>query len=246
MTDLSDLSCTQTTSGHYALGVAPELPLKPHKQAFAAATLRWVAFQLAMTTGIVAAMCSQRERLQSCVDDHRVIAMWIPVGLIFVFMIAMYCTERPWRLIWFGLFGAALAWVTGLTAIQYTPASVLLALGVTTGITILTSLCACYCARKGISLSGLGPALAPALGGLCLVGVIGIFVDISPMDQLIAGVSVLVFTGYLMYDIEQLYTRLEPGATALEDPIYAAATIYLDILNIFVNLLELLGRSDDD
>ena len=225
--------------------MCPDSVDKPDKLVFASATLRWVGFQLAMTTGIVAAMCSQRERLHQYILDHRILGLWFPVGLTFVCLLAMYCTERPWRLIYFALFGASLAWVTGASAILYTPASVLLALGVTTGITIITSLVACYCARNGISLSGLGPALAPALGGLCLVGIIGMFIDISPMNQAIAGATVILFTGYLMYDIEQLYTKLEPGATALGDPIYAAAAIYLDILNIFAGLLKLLGQSDD-
>jgi FtsH-binding integral membrane protein len=218
-------------------------PTKASYASFAARTLAWVALQLLLTSGVVGWMCVHRAALSPYLAVHPW-AFWTPVGCTFLFLLGMYATERPTRLVLFVLFGAALSWVIGAGAVTYSPRSVLTALGVTALVVATSAAYSAYCVRTNISLEGLGPSLAPILAGVCLVGIAGLFFRSPLLDQILAGVSVALFTAYLIYDLEQLYARLEPGSLELEDPIYAAANIYLDIVNIFVGLLELLGQRE--
>jgi modulator of FtsH protease len=85
-----------------------------------------------------------------------------------------------------------------------------------------------------------------ALRGMLFVGlivvlvasVIGIFVPSQAFQMAIAGVSALVFCGYILYDTSEIIHGGESNY------ILAAMRLYLDILNLFMSLLRLLSRRD--
>jgi len=85
-----------------------------------------------------------------------------------------------------------------------------------------------------------------ALRGMLFVGlvvvviasIIGIFVPSQAFQMAIAGVSALVFCGYILYDTSEI---IHGGET---NYILAAMRLYLDILNLFMSLLRLLSRRD--
>ncbi len=56
------------------------------------------------------------------------------------------------------------------------------------------------------------------------------------MDLWLAGVTVLVFSGLLVYDTWRIRNVYGPN-----DYVAAAVQIYLDLLNIFLGLLRVLG-----
>src|SRR5205823_5814555 len=79
-------------------------------------------------------------------------------------------------------------------------------------------------------LSGMGGFLTIALFGVILASVINIFLH-QPMLYLIVSVAtVVIFSGFLMYDMQRL--RGAKGGTG--DAILFAISIYLDIFNIFL------------
>jgi modulator of FtsH protease len=56
----------------------------------------------------------------------------------------------------------------------------------------------------------------------------------DPAHLMISGVSVLIFSGYILYDVNQI---VRGGQT---NYVMATLAIYLDIYNLFVNLLTIL------
>jgi len=54
----------------------------------------------------------------------------------------------------------------------------------------------------------------------------------------IAGGTVLVFSGLLVFDTWRI---MRSGAYGQDDYVFAAVTIYLDLLNLFMFILSLLG-----
>ncbi|MDE1160733.1 MAG: Bax inhibitor-1 family protein [Acidobacteriaceae bacterium] len=71
--------------------------------------------------------------------------------------------------------------------------------------------------------------------GLCLIGVLGMFVHfVSP--GLYAWASLAIFSVLLLVD----FMRLRDGAQGLP-PVVMALSIYLDALNIFIALLQIFG-----
>ncbi len=56
----------------------------------------------------------------------------------------------------------------------------------------------------------------------------------------IACVTAIVFCGYLVYDTDNLIKRFD-----YDDYIWAAIALYLDIINLFLALLTILGILDN-
>ncbi len=114
------------------------------------------------------------------------------------------------------------------------------ALLITAATTLLTGLIATY---SGIDFSGLGKFLFIALIILVIVSIIGIFVRIkSGLQRIISAGGVLIFTGYLLYDFNRL-AKLKNivDANTWNTALSFAINIYLDIINLFIQLMNLMG-----
>jgi len=85
-----------------------------------------------------------------------------------------------------------------------------------------------------------------AMRGMLFVGlimvvvasIIGIFVPSQAYQMALAGVCALLFCGYILYDTSAIVLGGETNY------IIAAMRLYLDILNLFQSLLQLLSRRD--
>ncbi len=78
---------------------------------------------------------------------------------------------------------------------------------------------------------------------LIVMGLINAFFIKSKLVSLIkAYVGAIIFTLYLLYDFNQLEKKAgdESWATAIN----ISVNIYLDIINLFVDLLEILAETD--
>jgi len=53
----------------------------------------------------------------------------------------------------------------------------------------------------------------------------------------LTGAGAVLFSLYIVYDVNVIMKKVSP-----EEYILAAATLYLDIINLFVKLLELFGE----
>ena len=90
--------------------------------------------------------------------------------------------------------------------------------------------------------SFIGKFLMIGLVVVILASLANIFFQIPALSLTVSAVAVLIFSGYILYDISQIVNGGETN--------YISATlkVYLDVYNIFVNLLNLLmilgGRRD--
>ena len=90
--------------------------------------------------------------------------------------------------------------------------------------------------------STMGKMLFIALIVVIVGGIVNIFVG-SPLLQLaIAGVSAVLFSFFILYDTQNIIRG------NYDSPILAASALYLDFLNLFISLLQILGifGSSDD
>ena len=94
-----------------------------------------------------------------------------------------------------------------------------------------------YATRR--DLSSWARSLFWALLGLIAFGIVAIFVSI-PNSQIIYAVAGLaIFGGFTIYDFNRLRRASPDGAVVI------AASIFLDIFNVFLLLLELFGGGRD-
>lgn len=110
--------------------------------------------------------------------------------------------------------------------------------------TVVTGAIASY---PGIDFSWLGKILFFALLAVIVISVIGLFVKMkNSVNRLISAASVLIFTGYLLYDFNQL-AKLKTVAAANKwgTALDFAVNIYLDIVNLLINLINLMSSSNN-
>ncbi|MCW5682724.1 MAG: Bax inhibitor-1/YccA family protein, partial [Xanthobacteraceae bacterium] len=76
---------------------------------------------------------------------------------------------------------------------------------------------------------------------------VNIWLASSMMQWIISCVGVLVFAGLTAYDtqqIKEMYDVNDDGTVAGKKSIMGALRLYLDFLNIFLFLLQLLGNRE--
>ena len=93
-------------------------------------------------------------------------------------------------------------------------------------------------------LSSMGSFLMMGAIGLMIAGVVNLFLQSSVMAFAISVIGVLIFVGFTAYDmqtIKEQYYELNDDEEIRKAGIFGALNLYLDFINIFVNLLQLLG-----
>ena len=83
--------------------------------------------------------------------------------------------------------------------------------------------------------SAMGKFLFIALIVLIVASLINIFVGSSMLSLAVSGAGALIFSAYILYDTQNIIRG------AYDSPVLAAVSLYLDILNLFISLLHILG-----
>jgi FtsH-binding integral membrane protein len=92
-----------------------------------------------------------------------------------------------------------------------------------------------YATRR--DLSALARACFFALIALIIFGIVMIFVNIPGGDLIYAILGLVIFAGFTMFDFQRLRRLNDVKAAPL-----LAASIFLDVLNVFLLLLSIFGR----
>ena len=90
----------------------------------------------------------------------------------------------------------------------------------------------------------MGGFLFIALIILILMGILNYFIFKSKKYSLIrAYFGVLIFTGYLLYDFNMLEKQMNAGEESWSTAVQIAVNLYLDIINLFLDILYILAES---
>ena len=95
-----------------------------------------------------------------------------------------------------------------------------------------------------INLTKLGTILFMGLIGILIASLINIFVQSQTFDLILVIIGIIVFIGYIAYDINKV-KRLEGQIDEDKLSIIGALELYLDFINLFIRLLQLFGKSKD-
>ncbi|GAA6911788.1 Bax inhibitor-1/YccA family protein [Helicobacter pylori] len=110
------------------------------------------------------------------------------------------------------------------------------ALGMTT---IVFGLMSVYALKTKNDLANMGKMLFIALIVVVVCSLINLFLG-SPMFQVvIAGASTILFSLYIAYDTQNIVKGM------YDSPIDAAVDLYLDFLNVFISILQIIGIFSD-
>ena len=114
---------------------------------------------------------------------------------------------------------------------------------------LMFALLAIYGYTTKSDLSSFGKILIFALIAIIIMSIINIFVKSSGLDLFLCIVSILVFLGLTAWDMNNLKAMYNYYASDEKElskiAIYGALDLYLDFINIFLNLLSLFGKRND-
>ena len=170
------------------------------------------------------------------------VALFAPLGLVLFlsFRIQKMSVSAAQTTFWIyaGLMGISIAPVL----LIYTGASVAQVFFITAATFGAMSL---YGYTTGRDLSGFGSFLFMGLIGIIIASIVNMFVQSSMMQFVISVIGVLVFTGLTAYDtqaIKESYSANMDGTAQGRGAVIGALRLYLDFVNLFLMLIQLLGN----
>ena len=90
------------------------------------------------------------------------------------------------------------------------------------------------------SLDSLGKWMFVGLIAIIIASIINIFIGSSVGQMVISALAIVIFLGLTAYDTQKIREELSYDTNGVAE-IKGALTLYLDFINIFINLLQLFG-----
>jgi len=203
-----------------------------------------LATQLAITSGIVALFLYNKSVRDFVQENAALYYVGYVVFLISYFMLVCCQGLRrkfPANVGLLLIFTLAFSYMVGMISSFYDTDIVMLALGITTLVTVSVSIFSFQ--TKFDFTKWLGVAVAASLC-LFFFGIFTIFFYSNIMHLIYACIGAVLFTVFLAIDTQMIVGgkrhELDP-----EDHILGAIMLYIDIVYIFLFILQILGRSGD-
>lgn len=93
---------------------------------------------------------------------------------------------------------------------------------------------------------GLGGILFTGLIGILIASIINIFIGGTMLSILISIVGVIIFSGYILYDISLIKYEIQSGEIKEKNDLSIhVLNLYLDFINILLDLLNIASILDD-
>jgi FtsH-binding integral membrane protein len=174
------------------------------------------------------------------------VIMLSPLALVFLLSFGIERLRPAVGQMLFWLFAALMGLSLGAIFLVFTHTSIVRVFFITAASFGALSL---YGYTTQRDLSGLGSFLLMGLFGVILASLVNLFMASSALQFVISVVGVLVFAGLTAWDTQRLKTEYLYGAmdgeTTERSAILGALSLYLNFINLFTLLLQLLGQREE-
>lgn len=206
----------------------------------------YMATGLAVTGAVALLMASSPELMQIVFGTPlKWVAIFAPmvVGVMFGMRIRTMSLAAAQGTFW--LYAALMGVSLSILFMVFTGASIARVFFITAGTFGAMSL---YGYTTQRDLSAFGSFLMMGVIGIVLASLVNIFMQSSALHFAISVIGVLVFTGLTAYDtqtIRQSYLEADDAELMGKKAVFGALQLYLDFVNLFVMLLQLMGNRRD-
>ncbi|XP_033246048.1 protein lifeguard 1 [Drosophila miranda] len=172
---------------------------------------------------------------------------FVALFLMLATLLGLVCSESlrrqtPMNFIFLGGFTVAQSLLLGVSACRFAPTEVLMAVGITAAVCLALTL---FAMQTKYDFTMMGGLLITLLVILLIFGLVAVFVGGSMLTLIYASVSAFLFSMYLIYDTQLMMGGGHRYSISPEEYIFAALNLYLDIINIFIDILAIIGSSDN-
>ncbi|EDW81683.1 uncharacterized protein Dwil_GK19213 [Drosophila willistoni] len=171
---------------------------------------------------------------------------WFALIIMLITMLALICCENlrretPTNFIFLSVYTMAQSFIMGVSACRYGPNEILLAVGITAILCLALTL---FALQTKYDFTASGGILLCCLVILTIFGIVAIFANTKLSTLIYASFSALLFSAYLIYDTQLMMGGKHKYSISPEEYIFAALNLYLDVVNIFMDILTILGSSE--
>ncbi|KAM4600384.1 glutamate receptor, ionotropic, N-methyl D-aspartate-associated protein 1b (glutamate binding) [Polymixia lowei] len=219
-----------------------DLDDKSVRQAFIRKVFMVLTVQLLVTFSFVAVFTFVEE-IKIFVRTH----MWtyyVSYGVFFVAIIVVTCCgnirrRHPWNLIALSVLTLTMSYMVGMIATFYDTDAVVMAVGITAVVCFTVVI---FSLQSKYDFTSCRGVLFVCVIVLFLFGILCIFIRDRILHIVYASLGALLFTCFLAVDTQLLLGNKELSLSP-EEYIFAALNLYIDIINIFLYILRILGRA---
>ena len=90
-------------------------------------------------------------------------------------------------------------------------------------------------------LTSVGQFMFVGLIAIVIASIVNIFIGSSVMQMVISAISIVIFLGLTAYDTQNIRELVSRDTETGREEVLGALTLYLDFINLFLSLLQLLG-----
>lgn len=201
-----------------------------------------VSAQLILTTCIVTIFVLSTQAQEFLVANLWIVILSVIAVIIIAYILACYrevARAVPTNYILLLIFTLCESILVASSCILVDPKIVLMAALMTAG---LTTVLAIYACTTKTDFTGEKCGLILLLFTVCLIlgGICYIFIGNHTLHIILCWCGVLLYSCWLIYDIQKMAGD-KTHSYVLDDYVIAAINIYLDIILIFLNILDLLS-----
>ncbi len=91
------------------------------------------------------------------------------------------------------------------------------------------------------SLDSMGKFMIVGLIAIIIASIVNIFIGSTVMQMVISALAIIIFLGLTAYDTQRIREELSVDTTPAAE-VSGALTLYMDFINLFLNLLQLFGE----
>jgi uncharacterized protein len=173
------------------------------------------------------------------------IVLFAPLGLVMLLSFRIQSMSLGSAQLTFWAYAALMGLSLAGIFLVYTGASIARVFFITAGTFAAMSLYG-YTTRS--DLSRVGAFMFMGLIGIIIAGLVNMFVHSSALQFALSVAGVIVFTGLTAWDtqsIKEMYFEGDGSAVMGKKAILGALRLYLDFINLFMMLMQLLGNRRD-
>jgi FtsH-binding integral membrane protein len=90
-------------------------------------------------------------------------------------------------------------------------------------------------------LSSMGQMMFIGLIAIIIASIVNIFIGSTVLQMVISALAIIIFLGLTAYDTQQIREAVSVDTTPAVE-VTGALTLYMDFINLFINLLQLFGE----
>lgn len=201
--------------------------------------------QIAVTVAIIA-LFTFHEGTKLYVRQHPGL-WWLAMIFMFATMITLACCgdvrrKSPMNFICLGIFTLAEGFLLGCATSMYRREEVFYAAMITLVVTVGLTL---FAFQTKVDFTAIGGILFVAVLILMVFGIICMFFPGKTMILIYASLGALLFSIYIVYDTQMMMGGDHKYSISPEEYVFASLNLYMDIVNLFLYILTIIGASRD-